>query len=300
METVRALDGLYLQYRQCVRDHQAERERFRGMFDVLTEEMMRVAEQQGTDAEEEEPMLLVTKGRDSAVDESAVIADVMLQHKQALLEGWVLAEEVWQLQAETWARKCGICRIREGRRVKHDWRGCPAYPQDREMVEQAHREVEQGMLSVDEEEVLEGRCGGCDMSRTSCWLEVRQRADMKGCKYHGVVTESVAAILAIGPDMVRQWEEREGRRRGAGANEVRRFAGQRFGGMAVGRVWRTFGWVGIWDIRGAKVDEVRSGYQRRLQTMTQQVEGETEGVGKRKELYGVRDGKIGGWGAKDP
>ena len=56
--------------------------------------MIRVAEQQGTDAEEEEPILLVTKGRDSAVNESAVIVDIILQHKQALLEGWVLAEEV--------------------------------------------------------------------------------------------------------------------------------------------------------------------------------------------------------------
>ncbi len=47
IEAVRSLDGLFSQYRQCVRDHETEKEKFKGMFGVWTEELMRAAEKQG-------------------------------------------------------------------------------------------------------------------------------------------------------------------------------------------------------------------------------------------------------------
>lgn len=295
MEAVRSLDGLFLQYRQCVRDHETEKEKFRGMFGVWTEELMRAAEKQGIDKDEEQAVVLETDGLGGGVDDSGVVAEVVLQHKQGLLEEWEWEDEVWQLQADTWAKKCTICRIRDGRRVKHDWRECTVYPQDRAAVEEAHKEVEKGILSVKHEQEMNGMCGGCGVSRTRCWLQIKDGAGKMVCKYQAVVTESVAGILGIGPEMVGEWERREGRRRGGGVSEGHWYAGHRFGGIAVCRIWRTFGWAGVWDIGAAKADGVREEYRERLQLLTQQREGELEGVEQRKGLYGVREGKVGGW-----
>ena len=289
VEAVQALGALFKDYSQCVRSHQSEKEKYKGLFEIWIEETMRAAERQGLDPDGERPIVLLP-------EQEEVVSDVVLQHKQGLLDEWVAAEDVWELQAETWARKCVICRIREGRRVKHDWRECPSYPEDRERVEKAHQEVEKGILSVDGAEELEGRCGECLQSKTRCWLQIKSGVDKKGCKQRGVVTESVSGILAIGPDMVREWEEREGRRKGAGVEGVAAFAGLRYGAIAACRAWRTFGWAGIWDIREAKVDRVREAYHGRLQALRQQSEEPVEPVSQRKELYGVRGGKIGGQG----
>ena len=49
--------------------------------------MMRKAEKQGVDANEEEPVLLAKEEKIDAVDEQAVVVEVVLQHKQGLLEG---------------------------------------------------------------------------------------------------------------------------------------------------------------------------------------------------------------------
>ena len=84
-----------------MRDHQSEKEKFRELFDVWREEIMRKAEKQGVDANEEELVLLAKEEKIDAVDEQAVVVEVVLQHKQGLLEEWELADEVWELQAET-------------------------------------------------------------------------------------------------------------------------------------------------------------------------------------------------------
>ena len=299
METMQSLNGLFSEYRECVRDHQGEKKRFRGMFDVWAEEAMRAAEKQGIDPDEEQTILLVPGGqaaKEEAVDAEDVISDVVLQHKQALLEEWESAEDIWQLQADIWVGKCTICRIRSGQHAAHDWRSCVAHTEDREAVEEAHREVERGLLSGHSVEGMIGRCGACGDLRTECWLRVRVEGIPMGCRYGGVVTESVAGILAIGPDMVREWERREGGRRGAGVSGVKGFAAQRFGGVAVCRVWRAFGWVGIWDIREIKVDEVRERYHGRMQQMRAEVRGQMKGKRRQQGRYGVHGGRIGGPG----
>ena len=64
-----------------MRDHHTEKERFKGLFDVWTEEIMREAEKQGVDVEEESPVLLTEEAKDkkdSGVDERAVVADMVL------------------------------------------------------------------------------------------------------------------------------------------------------------------------------------------------------------------------------
>lgn len=95
--------------------------------------------------------------------------------------------------------------------------------------------------------------------------------------------------------MVEEWERREGRRRGARGSGVEKFPQQRFGGFDVGGLWRTFGWVGVWDIGEARVDNVCGAWEMRLRSLTKK-EGATplEGSSERERRYGVRDGEIGG------
>lgn len=61
------------------------------------------------------------------VDEEEVVSDMMLGHKEALLDEWTLADEIWELQMDLWARMCVICQIRDGGQVGHDWRDCPSH-----------------------------------------------------------------------------------------------------------------------------------------------------------------------------
>ena len=72
---------------------------------------------------------------------------------------------------------------------------------------------------MNHDQELKGRCGACKILRTHYWLQIKSQADEPGCRKRAVVTESVAAILAIGPEMVEEWERREGRRRGVGVSE---------------------------------------------------------------------------------
>lgn len=57
-----------------------------------------------------------------AGDLREVIDDVVLQHKQALLEEWESAERMRDMQVETWVGGCTICRIRGGQHLEHNWR----------------------------------------------------------------------------------------------------------------------------------------------------------------------------------
>lgn len=279
------------------REQKEVKERWRQRIAASVEEMMKQAEEgkwlTEEEAEKSEPEQWIVK--QVAGERVDVVEVVILQHKQALLGEWESAVDVWAMQAETWAGKCAICRIRKGSRIKHDWRECPTYEDECAKVEVAHAEMEGGVLSIDSLARFEGRCPGCTNARDSCWLQIRHTADKSCCRFAGVVTESAAAIMALGPEMVEEWERREGRRRGAGTTGIEKFTQQRFGGLDVGSLWRTFGWVGVWDIDEARVDNVCAAWERRLRSLTKK-EGATalEGSSEREWRYGVRGGEIGG------
>jgi hypothetical protein len=81
---------------------------------------------------------------------------------------------------------------------------------------------------------------------------------MKMCRYSGVMIKSVAVILAMGPWFVEEWEARFSR---GADHEVR------FGYLAIGRVWRAFGWLGAIDMRQLRVEELMERYRRRLEML---------------------------------
>lgn len=115
----------------------------------------------------------------------------------------------------------------------------------------------------------------------------------KGCAYLAVVTESVAAILGIGPRLVKEWEQREGGPRGVQVSGGGGSLHRRYGRTGMQQVWQTFGWVGFWDIREVKVDDLRDAYAKRLQVLTQKVK-EGESLAERRRKYGIWNGEIGG------
>ena len=82
---------------------------------------------------------------------------------------------------------------------------------------------------------------------------------MTSCQFSGVMIQSAAVILAMGPWFVEEWEARFSR--GADYKE-------RFGYLAIGRVWRAFGWLGAMDIRQLRAEELVERYRRRLQGLT--------------------------------
>lgn len=284
------------EYDRWAKEQNEAKERWRQRIVASVEQMMKQAEEGRwlTEHEAEQVDREQTAVEEVAGERLAVAEDVILQHKQSLLDEWETAEDVWAMQAETWAGKCTICRIRKGARVKHDWRECPVHGGDVARVELAHTEVEKGVLSIESGAHLEGQCPECQRLRNECWMQVRHPTSADCCRYAGVVTESVAAIMAIGPEMVEAWQSREGRRRGAGVTGVETFTQLRFGALDVGRLWRTFGWVGMWDIRRAQVDNVCAKWEERLRSLTKK-DGAIpmEGGVKRERLYGVMDGRIG-------
>ena len=75
---------------------------------------------------------------------------------------------------------------------------------------------------------------------------------------------------------------------------VETFTQQRFGALDVGRLWRTFGWVGMWDVREPRVDSVCARWELRLPSITKK-DGAVplEGSIKRERRYGVWNGRIG-------
>jgi hypothetical protein len=104
-----------------------------------------------------------------------VVADVMLEHKQRILEEIDSADDVWQLQADVWAGGWHICRIRDGRQRKHDWRDCTGHAEDRAAVRKAQEEMAmgKGLLSkVGQMEV----CGLGGDGEGGVWV----REDLKG------------------------------------------------------------------------------------------------------------------------
>ena len=96
VEAVQTLSTVFWEYRQCVKDHQAEKEKYKGMLDVWAEEIMRAAEEQGIDPDGEEEILVENETEQRAVDTAEVVMDVVLQHKQALLDEWRAADNMWK------------------------------------------------------------------------------------------------------------------------------------------------------------------------------------------------------------
>ena len=257
-EALGSLETISDGYREWLKTHSKERRDWQLAFEVWAEMTMRGVEEQvaqppeeeaGADSqeynkerkgqgekEEEHATRVGNEPKENVSEAEEVISDVMLQHKQALLDEWQAADEVWELQANVWAGACVICRIRGGHRMEHDWRDCTSYPEDRGLVHTAHGDVEIGLSLAEGVEEVEGSCVLCWQPITDCWMQVKREATRQQCEYYGVIPEVVAGVLAIGPEMVGEWEDREGRRRGAGVEGVSDSAGQRFGAVIVGRV----------------------------------------------------------------
>lgn len=125
-----------------------------------------------------------------AGESEEVISVVLLQHKERILDEVSSASVIWQLQAESWARRCTICRVRDGRRRSHDWRDCDTYPEDREAVRKAHGQVQTGTLSMENAGNINGTCGLCTRTRQHCWMQIKHSTAKKGCRCSVVITES--------------------------------------------------------------------------------------------------------------
>lgn len=67
-----------------------------------------------------------------------VIFDVLLCHKQRILDEWNEPLDRWKMQAELWVEACPICRIHDGIWVGRDWRECTKYRMDVDSVRRAY------------------------------------------------------------------------------------------------------------------------------------------------------------------
>lgn len=193
-----------------------------------------------------------------------VIFDVLLCHKQRIMDEWDEPSDRWKMQAESWAEACPICRIHDGIWAGHDWRECTHYPTDVGSVRRAYVGVvnNSGLWTHKDLKGFNGWCDQCQRGKIECWVE----SSKNSCRFGGVVAESVAAILGTRTWYVNDWEAREGRERG-GSWKERRYEGERYGYTEAGRVWRTFGWLGMWDITEVKVDELKEAYHTHLRKL---------------------------------
>lgn len=213
-----------------------------------------------------------------------VIFDVLLCHKQRILDEWDEPSDRWNMQAESWVEACSICRIHDGIWAEHDWRECTKYPPDVESVRRAYVGVvnNSGLWTRKDCKGFNGWCGQCGRGKIECWVESSKDA----CRLGGVVAESVAAILGTRTWYVNEWEAREGRERGGSWRE-RRCEGERYGFTEAGRVWRTFGWLGMWDITEIKVDVLKEAYHTHLRKLSQSREAQ-----RRRELFTAARGGV--------
>ena len=212
-------------------------------------------------------------------EKEEVMFDVLTYHKQRILDEWEEPDEIWTMQAELWAETCTICRIREGTWADHDWQTCRKHREDIEAVQRAYDGItEHSELWIRKAQAgFDGRCADSKRGRIYCWVS----PDAQGCRFAGVVAKSVAAILGTNPWFVAEWEEQEGRGRG-GLWGKRRVGEVRYGFTEAGRVWRTFGWLGVWDITEVKVDEFKEAYHKRFRELRESRKAE-----RRREAYAV-------------
>jgi len=188
-QSVAALRDIFKEYGQCVGEQEVLRKKWRGELNTWTEQAMKEVEERAAQPVEE-----VLKVNDQVPDtgfqkhdqvdgsdSEEVVAEVMLQHKERILDEMSSSDELWQLQPDTWVKKCKICRVREGRRRTHDWRDCTVYPEDREAVEEAHGAVVAGTLSITNAAQMGEFCKGCNRKRQFCWMQVKGNAN-RGCR----------------------------------------------------------------------------------------------------------------------
>lgn len=271
-------------YRAWVKHQCEEGEGWRKMLESSGAEMVREmkAHEASTDAQRTDLQRIL---RDfdrqnllSLDEKEEVMFDVLTYHKQRILDEWEEPDEIWTMQAELWAEACAICRIREGTWADHEWQTCRRHQDDVEAVRRAHDGVVEWseLWTIRGQVGFEGRrCVGCKRSREHCWVS----PDAQNCRFAGVVANSVAAILGTGAWFVQEWEEQEGRGRGGMWGE-QRIKEPRYAYAEAGRVWRTFGWLGVWDITEVKVDNFKEEYYNRFRELKASREGQ-----RRREAY---------------
>lgn len=214
----------------------------------------------------------------SRLDEKEeVMFDVVTHHKQRILDEWDEPDDIWTMQAELWAEACTICRIRDGVWAKHNWRWCGEHQEDVEAVQEAYVGVAKHLESwtSNQQTGFNGWCRGCGRGKVECWVE----SNVEECRFGGLLPESVAGILGTKSWFVEEWEEREGRGRGGSWGE-RKKGRARYGFVEAGRVWRTFGWLGVWDIAEVGVDEFKEAYYKQFRRLSQSRRTE-----KRREIH---------------
>jgi len=227
---------------------------------------------------QDETMEAPDETKDSRPKENEdVIFDVLLCHEQRILDEWDEPSDRWNMQAESWVDACPICRIHDGIWARHDWKECTKYPPDVEAVSKAYVGVVNNsrLWTRKDYKGFNGWCGQCGRGKVACWVE----SSKETCRLGGVVAESVAAILGTRTWMVNDWEAREGRERGGSWRE-RRCEGERYGFTEAGRVWRTFGWLGMWEITEFKVDELKEAYHTHLRKL-----GRERKAQRQRELF---------------
>jgi hypothetical protein len=257
-------------FRAWVKNQREEGEKWRRSLESSGTEMMRQMREHraSVDAQRtdlERIMREFDKAKLSRMNErEEVMFDVLTCHKQRILDEWKEPDDIWTMQAALWVETCAICRIRDGAWASHDWWVCREHEEDVEEVQKAHVGVAEHLEGwTNKGQVgLDGRCVGCDRGRMECWV----RSNVKGCRFEGVVRESVAAILGTKPWFVQEWEEQKGRGRGVSWGE-RRVDEVRYGFTEAGRVWRTFGWLGLWDITEVGVDGFKEAYYKRFREL---------------------------------
>ena len=202
-ESVAALSEILKNYGECVKEQDITRRKWCRSIDEWVEEAKRQVEEQAS-RPENETLEVGGQARSHGGESEEVVADVMLQHKERILDEVPTTDDVWYWQAELWAKRCKICRIREGVGRRHDWRVCPKYPGDCDVVRKVHMEVKIGTGMLENVGQMNGYCKGCNLMKQGCWMQLKDSAHHTGCRYKGVVTETVAAILANGLAMVRE------------------------------------------------------------------------------------------------
>lgn len=258
-------------YRAWVKHQHDEGEGWRRILKSSGPEMLQAMEEHQAliDAQRTDSQRILRdfdKTKMSRFNESEeVMSDFLTHHKQKILDEWEEPDDIWTMQAELWAETCTICRVRDGVWAKHDWRECGEHQEDVEAVEEAYDGIVEhlGSWTGKAQAGFGGRCANCGSGRIWCWVN----PDARCCRFEGVVLESVAAMLGTSQEVVAKCEERKGRGRGGPLGEQRSNEA-RYGFTEAGRVWRTFGWLGVWDITEVKVDELKQAYHARCSSLS--------------------------------
>ena len=172
-------------------------------------------------------------------------------------------DKLLNTHAETWAGICPICRIRRGERREHSWWSCPEGSDDVAAMQKVHDGMSRALRSsqVGKGSVpIKGSCPDCQLPRNMCWMAVVQNVPTgtifkQQCRFRGVVSTSEAAMLAIEP-IVQRWEEIEG---GVMDNGIR------YGYYAIYKLWKSFAWLGVVNIKSMSMKKFQVKCSQRIQ-----------------------------------